>query len=82
MIGHHSCSHRGQDALHGPGKRVINLCGGKHDGLGRCTVCGVTQSLLDFQTRSTIPGMFAGRSRSAQKRRTAKQVRSLSKKGK
>lgn len=45
MIRSCTCSHKGQDALHGAGKRVFNLCPAKdrQSPTYRCTVCGVTR---------------------------------------
>ena len=37
-----SCDHKGQDSLHGKGRRVHNYCG--NSGHWRCTVCGSEKS--------------------------------------
>lgn len=56
-IGNCTCSHSGQDAIHGKGRRVINPKGGKAAAQGketkgkgearkgRCTVCGVEHEI-------------------------------------
>lgn len=43
MIGKCLCNHKGQDELHGPGRRVLNVVPHKDKpDEFRCTVCGNT----------------------------------------
>ncbi len=50
MIGTCKCAHKGQDELHGPGKRVINEEVKKDKILRSCTVCGSKTEI--FRTSS------------------------------
>lgn len=55
MIQNCTCTHSGQDAIHGKGRRVINPKGGKaapgkekakgEARKGRCTVCGTEHEI-------------------------------------
>lgn len=44
-----TCVHPAQDAFHGKGKRVYNLC--KHDTALRCTVCKKESQLSGSQIK-------------------------------